>query len=314
MVALLLGRLGPETDSHTRAASLAGSVRPVTRHVRLREFLVGVEGLALFRHLVEGDDETAEARIEEVRRIVGTDEESTYGLGTDVPEFDPGAGYAEWSATYDRPGNPLISVEQPVVWGLLDALPVGRALDAACGTGRHAAHLVERGHDVVGVDGSPEMLELARARVPRARFFEGDLRDFPVDDGEFDLAVCALALAHLDDLRPPVAELARVVRPGGHVVVSVPHPGLAVTGGQALFQAADGSLAFVRQHAHLHGAYLDAFAAAGFDVVRCIEPRLGPEEAEGQGMAARFIPEATQAAFVGLPGALIWQLVRAERS
>lgn len=294
--------------------SLAGSVRPVTRHVRLREFLVGVEGLALFRHLVEGDDATAEARIDEVRRIVGSEEEPTYGLGMDIPEFDASAGYAEWSATYDRPGNPLISVEQPVVWALLDALPAGRALDAACGTGRHAAHLVERGHHVIGVDGSPEMLDLARAHVPDASFFEGDLRQLPVDDDEVDVVVCALALGHLDDLRPPVAELGRVVRPGGHVVVSDHHPGLAVTGGQALFQAADGSLAFVRQHSHLHGEYLDAFASAGLDVVRCVEPRLGPEEAAAQGMAARFIPEATEAAFVGLPGALIWELARPQRS
>ncbi|HKF90276.1 MAG TPA: hypothetical protein VKC52_02235 [Acidimicrobiia bacterium] len=97
-------------------------------------------------------------------------------------------------------------------------------------------------------------------------------------------------------------------------MVSDPHPGLAVTGGQALFQAADGSLAFVRQHSHLHSEFLDAFACAGLDVVRCAEPRLGPEEAAGQGMAARFIPEAVEAAFVGLPGALIWQLARPQRS
>ena len=66
----------------------------MTRHVRLREFLVGVEGLALFRNLVEGDDATAEERIEEVRRIVGSDDEATYGLGIDVPELDARAGYA----------------------------------------------------------------------------------------------------------------------------------------------------------------------------------------------------------------------------
>lgn len=70
----------------------------MTRHVRLREFLVAVEGLALFRTLVEGGDETAEARIDEVRRIVGPEEDSTYGLGADIPEFDARAGYAEWSA------------------------------------------------------------------------------------------------------------------------------------------------------------------------------------------------------------------------
>jgi SAM-dependent methyltransferase len=282
----------------------------MTRHVRLREFLVAVEGLALFRHLLEGDDATAEARIDEVRRIVGSTEESTFGLGADVPELDPRAGYARWAATYDRPGNPLISVEQPVVWALLDDLPVGRALEAACGTGRHAAQLVELGHEVTGVDGSPEMLDLARTRVPQARFLEGDLHDLPVEDGEFDLAVCALALGHCDDLHTPVAELTRAVRPGGQVVLSDLHPAMSVAGGQALFETTDGSLAFVREHVHLHGEYLHAFGHSGLDVVRCLEPRFGPDEAAMQGMAAQFVPEATQAAFVGLPAALIWQLER----
>ena len=271
---------------------------------------MAVEGLALFRTLVEGDDETAATRIDEVRRIVGSEDEGTFGLGTDVPEMDPRAGYARWAATYDRPGNPLVTVEQPVVWGLLDALPPGRALDAACGTGRHTAHLLEGGHEVTGVDGSPEMLELARARAPEARFLEGDLRDLPVDDGEFDLAVCALALGHFDDLRAPVAELARAVRPGGSIALSDLHPAMSVAGGQALFEAADGNLAFVREHVHLHGEYLDAFADAGLEIVQCIEPRFGPEEAGMQGMAAQFIADATLAAFVGLPGALIWLLRR----
>jgi ubiquinone/menaquinone biosynthesis C-methylase UbiE len=282
----------------------------VVRHVRLREFLVAVEGLALFRTLVEGDDETAATRIDEVRRIVGSEDEGTFGLGTDVPEMDPRAGYARWAATYDRPGNPLVTLEQPVVWGLLDALPPGRALDAACGTGRHTAHLLEGAHEVTGVDGSPEMLELARARAPEARFLEGDLRELPVDDGEFDLAVCALALGHFDDLRAPVAELARAVRPGGSIALSDLHPAMSVAGGQALFEAADGNLAFVREHVHLHGEYLDAFADAGLEIVQCIEPRFGAEEAGMQGMAAQFIANATLAAFVGLPGALIWLLRR----
>jgi ubiquinone/menaquinone biosynthesis C-methylase UbiE len=280
----------------------------MTRHVRLREFLVAVEGLALFRTLVEGGDETAEARIDEVRRIVG--EDPTYGLGTDVPELDARAGYARWAATYDRPGNPLISVEQPVVWALLDALPPGRALDAACGTGRHVAHLAELEHEVTGVDGSPEMLEIAGTRVPSTRFLEGDLHALPVEDGEFDLAVCALALGHCADLAAPVGELARAVRAGGQLVLSDLHPGMSVAGGQALFESGDGSLAFVREYPHLHSEYLDAFGASGLDIVQCVEPRFGPDEAGMQGMAAQFIPEATQAAFAGLPGALIWQLER----
>src|SRR5205823_724102 len=90
-----------------------------TRHLRLREFLVGVEGVALMRHVFE-DDTSAEARINEIRDIVcGGDE--VYDLGVDVSEADARAGYARWSGTYDNPGNPLISVEQPVVWTLIAA-------------------------------------------------------------------------------------------------------------------------------------------------------------------------------------------------
>jgi hypothetical protein len=61
---------------------------------------------------------------------------------------------------------------------------------------------------------------------------------------------------------------------------------------------------------HLHSEYLDAYRDLGLKVVRCVEPRTGTDEAAMQGLAAQFIPEATSAAFVGLPGALIWQVRR----
>src|SRR5438132_4537923 len=188
----------------------------MVRHVRLREILVGVEGLALLRRLFD-DDAVAQQRLDEVRRIVDAAEEATYGLGADVPEVDVREGYAAWSTSYDEPGNPLISAEQPVVWALVDEAAPGDALDAACGTGRHTAHLVERGHRVVGVDWSPEMLARARAAVPGARFEEGDLSRLPLEAASVDLAVCALAYDHVPDVAGPVAELARVVRPGGRV-------------------------------------------------------------------------------------------------
>jgi 2-polyprenyl-3-methyl-5-hydroxy-6-metoxy-1,4-benzoquinol methylase len=51
----------------------------------------------------------------------------------------------------------MIDIEQPVVRRILDGLPVGTALDAACGTGRHTAYLHELGHRVIGIDASPEI-------------------------------------------------------------------------------------------------------------------------------------------------------------
>jgi SAM-dependent methyltransferase len=79
-----------------------------------------------------------------------------------------------WSQTYDNPGNPLIRLEQPVVWSILDAVAPGAALDAAFGTGRHARRLAELGHHVIGVDASSAMLEKARAALPQATFRDGD--------------------------------------------------------------------------------------------------------------------------------------------
>jgi ubiquinone/menaquinone biosynthesis C-methylase UbiE len=280
------------------------------RHVRLREFLVGVEGLAIMRGLFTGSDEALERRIQEVQRIVGPDEEATFTLGTDVPELAVTQGYSRWSTTYDAPGNPLVSAEQPVVWELLDRLAPGRVLDAACGTGRHARHLVEQGHEVVGIDATAEMLAVARQHVPGARFEPGDVCDLPFTDGAFDAAVCALALEHVRELNRAVAELARVVRPGGTVIISGLHPVVTALGAAAFFRDAAGESGVVRGYAHSHADYLDAFSGAGLQLRRCVEPRFGPDEVGMQQPAAALVPEATEAAYLDLPAVLIWDLTK----
>jgi hypothetical protein len=93
-------------------------------------------------------------------------------------------------------------------------------------------------------------------------------------------------------------------------VISDVHPVLSALGVAAYFQAADGSSGFVRNHRHLHGEYLDAFARAGLEVRRCVEPRFGPAEVALQRLAMRFVPDAASAAYLGLPAALVWDLVR----
>ena len=283
---------------------------PQLRNIHLRELLVGIEGLALLRRLLVGDDEEATARIAEVRRLVDEAGDAAFGLSAAAPELGVRDGYAAWSATYDEPGNPLIGVEQPAVWAVLDAARPGRALDAACGTGRHARRLADRGHRVVGVDGSPEMLARAQAQVPEGHFSQGDLRDLPLPSDAFDLVVCSLAFDHVAELAQPVAELARVLRPSGRLVVSDVHPVLTSLGVAAYFRGADGASAFMRNHGHVHSEYLEAFAAAALEVRRCIEPRFGDDQVAAQGLGMAFVPEATRAAYYGLPGALVWELVR----
>jgi SAM-dependent methyltransferase len=277
----------------------------VARNVRLRELLVGVEGLALLRHLYDGTDADADQRVAEVRRLL---DDATYDAVEPTTEASVQTGYAAWAGSYDNPDNLIIALEEPEVRRLLEGLPAGRALDAACGTGRHTRHLVELGHAVTGVDITTEMLAVAQAAVPEATFDEGDLTALPYDDDTFDVIVSGLAIAHVADLDRAVGELGRVLAPGGHVVLSALHPFQALLGWHAPFDAADGGRRFVREHPHTHADYLNAFRAAGLTVDACIEPALTPDSVAAKRRMFRHVPDAALAAYVGLPAVVVWRV------
>jgi len=93
----------------------------------------------------------------------------------------------------------------------------GRVLEVGPGPGEFAARVrQELGAEVVAIDISPRMVDLARARGVDARI--GDVQELPFADGEFDCAVAAWMLYHVPDLERGLAELARVLRPGGRLV------------------------------------------------------------------------------------------------
>jgi SAM-dependent methyltransferase len=272
------------------------------------EFALGLEGLALLRSGPFASDERLAARVAELVEIAGALDHggfATPAFGREAGVLD---GYARWAPVYERP-NPLVMVEEPVVRAALDAWPrPRRVLDAACGTGRHAAYLAELGHAVTGLDVSPDMLAVARRRVPDARLVEAPLAPLPFEDREFDAAVCALALSHVADPTEAVAELARVVRPGGPVVVSDFHPFMVLIGGQGGFRTEDGTPSFVTSYPHLTGVTLAAFARAGLTVRECAEPRwtLDAARVSFPGITDPLYEEA----IAGLPLAIVWQLVR----
>jgi demethylmenaquinone methyltransferase/2-methoxy-6-polyprenyl-1,4-benzoquinol methylase len=95
-------------------------------------------------------------------------------------------------------------------------------LDVATGTGDLAVELGRRvGPDgeVVGSDFSEGMLELARAKAPEMVFERANALDLPYDDGSFDAATVGFGARNFSDLARGLAEMTRVVRPGGRVVV-----------------------------------------------------------------------------------------------
>ncbi|MEU4403397.1 class I SAM-dependent methyltransferase [Streptosporangium sp. NPDC023963] len=282
-------------------------------------YVLGLEGIALMRaYTGEHDRAFVEARLTEIREFL--DDDSLACAAVEVARVDTVDGYRIWSQTYDTP-NAAFDADEPFIRELVDALPPGDALDAACGTGRIAAYLAGRGHRVRGVDSSPDMLERARRRVPQAEFQLGDLSSLPVPGESVDLVVCSLALTHVPALDPVLAEFARVLRPGGHLVITDIHPEGVARGVVPPVRLPDGRPGRVATYRHLVGDYLRAALAAGLRVRRCEEPRHPPEKPGERTDVLEpwevwpwalcdLAPEAAHAAIAGTPSMLLWHFQR----
>jgi SAM-dependent methyltransferase len=289
-------------------------------------YLLGLEGIALLRAFSgEYDRDFTLARLREIQTLLDSADE--LGDGVEAQSITTREGYARWAPLYDEPGNQLLEIEQPVVREILDGLPVGIALDAACGTGRHAAYLASLGHEVIGVDTSPEMLALARERVPQGEFHEADLHALPLADDSVDLVVCAIALSHVPDLAQALTELVRVLRPNGHLVISDSRSLIGDIGLPLVRVGRDGEVGYMPTYARLASDYLAAALPLGLQVRRCEEPRrpspvvgdIGtdlydgvrpPDHVAGNppsiwSLHARAIA-TTNAAWRGNPAAIIW--------
>lgn len=272
-------------------------------------FVLGLEGIALLRAYA-GDDgfdaRFSADRVAEVRALLRAYDRGELGEGDVIGTLDTITGYRDWSARYDAEDNPLIAVEKPVVLPILSALRPGRALDAACGTGRYSAHLTARGHRVVGVDSSPDMLARARQNVPSATFTEGDLTALPLPDADVDLVVCALALPHVPSLAPVFREFVRVLRPGGHLVLSDIHWQSLYLGGIASADDEHGRHGRMPASRFLPSDYLAAALPLGLRVQACAEPRWPRNPLAGGPWLRRWAAEACDAAYELTPAAIVW--------
>jgi demethylmenaquinone methyltransferase/2-methoxy-6-polyprenyl-1,4-benzoquinol methylase len=97
--------------------------------------------------------------------------------------------------------------------------PGDRVLDACCGTGDLAVAALLVAREVVGVDFSEAMLERARSKAPAIEWLQADVLALPFEDGSFDAATVGFGVRNLDDIEAGLAELRRVLRPGGRLAI-----------------------------------------------------------------------------------------------
>jgi demethylmenaquinone methyltransferase/2-methoxy-6-polyprenyl-1,4-benzoquinol methylase len=149
-----------------------------------------------------------------------------HASGDTMPEQQVEAMFDRVAGYYDLI-NSVMSAGLHHAWRAraVDIAKVGpgdRVLDVAAGTGDLTIELSKRvgpSGEVVGIDLSEGMLALAREKAPGIRFEQGSALDLPYADGEFAAATTGFAARNFSDLRRGLAEMRRVVRPGGRVVV-----------------------------------------------------------------------------------------------
>ena len=171
------------------------------------------------------------------------------------------------------------------------------ALDVGCGEGRFCRMMAETGVATTGIDPTEALLEAARAKHTEGRYENARAEALPFADGAFDLSVSYVALIDIPDHNAAIAEMARVTRPGGHVLMcnlqtnatARPRSATEDDGGwiydgaipvhyavddvmqERCFWASWAGLRIKQYHRPL-SAYMQAFLGAGLELLNFVEP------------------------------------------
>jgi ubiquinone/menaquinone biosynthesis C-methylase UbiE len=138
---------------------------------------------------------------------------SVEGYNFVAPEYEQSPWYDFWERN-----------EAPWVQLKASTWRSGVVLDAGCGTGRYSKTLQALGHVLVGADTSPAMLEIYRKQIPRATAIQAPVTGLTLKPKSVDNLICTRVLSHDEHLREALREFARVLKPGGHALISDIHP------------------------------------------------------------------------------------------
>ncbi len=187
-------------------------------------------------------------------------------------------GHRQWAPIYDAGPNPLLALETRLVLERLSPPRAGCLIDIACGTGRWMKLAQRCGSRVFGVDISPEMLhEASRKLGLSGHLGVADACHIPITNGAADLTICSFALGYLASPHQAIAEMARISRQGGRIVVTDLHPRALVAGWTRSFRS-DDQFYEIDHHPHSIAVWEAAAQSAGLNLEWRLEASFGEPE------------------------------------
>jgi malonyl-CoA O-methyltransferase len=141
-------------------------------------------------------------------------------------------GYELWADSWDETPSPIVAVEERALRPWMERIRARRAVDIGCGTGRWTARL-----HAMGIDASPAMLAVA-ARKPglHGRLAVALAGSLPIASACADLVLSTLTFGHIRDQASAMSEFARILEPGGTLIVTDFHPDAAALGWRRTFR------------------------------------------------------------------------------
>jgi ubiquinone/menaquinone biosynthesis C-methylase UbiE len=200
--------------------------------------------------------------------------------------------YALWASTYDQTPNPLLSLEERLLAPVLSTFAHRDIVDLGCGTGRWLRHLEALApRSLTGLDSSPAMLAEARKKCRKSiALIQANSAAIPLPDESADCVLASFLLSYIPHIPAFASEIARILRPGGTLLISDLHPDATTYGWRRTFRSA-GNLFEIATFPYTLLDLVAAIHAAGFRLEQIDEPSFGEEEAfifRENGMLERF--------------------------
>lgn len=188
--------------------------------------------------------------------------------------------YTLWASTYDQTPNPLLSLEERLLAPILNAFTQSDIIDFGCGTGRWLRRLEALSpRSLTGIDSSTSMLAEARKKcLESTALIYASGTATPLPDHSADCILASFLLSYLPHISTLAAEIVRILRPRGTVIVSDLHPDTTTYGWRRTFRSA-GDLFEIATFPYTLFDLLAGMHSAGLRLEQIDEPCFGDEEA-----------------------------------